>query len=721
LWDVQAEKKRTLPHEDENISAASWTENGLLALGTARGRCLLCRLPALESVQELPSGPPITELSLSRDGRWLAVALSNKVRLWDVRRQSFVGNGIKLPGEVRWLVFDGKGTRLAIASADNAVRIYQLDIPAEEDGPGKLRRLAGPLVNWATQYNFNSHLAPVWIDDDRGVLTCAAFDEVAQWDPNTGKEVRRLKPNLWNVDAIVPSPNGRYVAITGWHGCQLYDTRSGNAVGPRMQHTNRVPCVAFSADSRVLLTGAVDQTIQLWSVPDGHPQAGLRLSHEVFATAFFGQGFMAGQMDGLIRLWRPGQLTLPYRDYAVPAEKHLDYSRFVDAQGRYLLTRVPNNGARVIDLESGKPTGEVLKDVGQTFHGAFVPRSSQIVIQTAEKLTVWDWRTGRIVWGPEQLPSTGYSVDVSPDGRRLVSLCADRGWLVDTKTGKLIAEIVHEGKPDLLNSAPRIRFSPDGSRFVTYRAWSTVIVWDATTGRSRNAPWRHGDRATALAFSTDGRYLATGSDDYTARVFDLAKGRELAKLETPHWVFGVAFDTDGKRLLTSNRNGSAQLWDWREGKKIGPPMSHAGEVYGGLFLPGTPWLLTVATVPTAGATVQAWDSLLGKPLTLSLLMRSRDGRELRLVSGNRQLAAFGYAAGRVRVFDLSPLADDNPHRLSPEQLQSWAEIQSMEKIHEGGVARLTTSEWLERWRKLQREKPDLATWAEKQPRPPDRP
>jgi WD40 repeat protein/tetratricopeptide (TPR) repeat protein len=711
LWDMAAEQSVPLPHEDEDVSAASWNAAGdRLALGTRKGSCLVLRWPGAQTEQELPPGGPVRELSFSKDGRWLAVASGKEVRVWDVRRRSWLGEALSLPGDALWPVFDGRGTRLAVASSDHAVRIYRLQVPDKGARKDALELVTGPLINWPAQYHFHSHLPPVWVDDDRGLLTCSSKDEVGWWDPDRGKEIRRLRPNLWNVDAMVVSPDGQHVAVTGWFGCQLYQARSGLAVSLRLQHGNRVPCAAFSPDGRFLLTVSVDQSLKLWSVPGGQLQGtALQLSYEAYAATFLSNRLLVGQMDGLIRLWQPGRPTLPFRDYAVPIHERgyaggIDFTLFVDPAGRHLLSQAPGEGARVIELESGRPVGATLETVGKVFQGAFIPHGSRVVVQTPETVRAWDWRTGQTVWGPLKLPSTGYSVDVSPDGKRICSVCADRGLLLDAGTGKTVAEFVHAGKPDLVNMTPRGRFSPDGGCFVSFRSWSTVTVWNTNTAEQRFPPLHHGNRVGAVGFSGDSRHLATGCDDNMARVFDLATGQELAKLEHPHWVYHVAFSTDGRFLLTTGRDGSARLWDWRAARLACPPMPQYQEMFGGLVLPGTPWLATQARYTTA----EVWDSVLGKPVAPPLPVPfPNNGGQLRLASGNQQLAAFN-SSGKARVFDLAPLADDNPSRLSAEQTRLLAEIQSLHRIEEGGgLVRLTTSEWLERWRSLRKQRPGL--------------
>ncbi len=65
----------------------------------------------------------------------------------------------------------------------------------------------------------------------------------------------------------------------------------------------------------------------------------------------------------------------------------------------------------------------------------------------------------------------------------------------------------------------------------------------------------------SVAFSPDGQWVATGSRDSTARVFDAATGRELARLEHRSWVGSVAFSPDGKWVATGSVDKTARVFD----------------------------------------------------------------------------------------------------------------------------------------------------------------
>lgn len=73
----------------------------------------------------------------------------------------------------------------------------------------------------------------------------------------------------------------------------------------------------------------------------------------------------------------------------------------------------------------------------------------------------------------------------------------------------------------------------------------------------------HDGDVNALAFSPDGRFLATGSSDHTVRIWLVVDGTEIARLPHPDSLFVLTFDGDGQRLARATWDRVVRIWRWR--------------------------------------------------------------------------------------------------------------------------------------------------------------
>jgi WD40 repeat protein len=106
-------------------------------------------------------------------------------------------------------------------------------------------------------------------------------------------------------------------------------------------------------------------------------------------------------------------------------------------------------------------------------------------------------------------------------------------------------------------------FSPD-SRYlaVATQSGETVKVWDAITGQERFTLTGHGGLVWGVAFSPDGRRIASGGTDNTVRVWDAATGRELLTLRGhTAAICSVEFRPDGRQLASASLDRTVRIWD----------------------------------------------------------------------------------------------------------------------------------------------------------------
>jgi WD40 repeat protein/serine/threonine protein kinase len=203
-----------------------------------------------------------------------------------------------------------------------------------------------------------------------------------------------------------------------------------------------------------------------------------------------------------------------------------------------------------------------------------VSRAEELLDACPEHLRGWEWHYLKRRRYQQPVPLRGHSdwvlgVAFSADGRLLASGSFRYGvggfpWgeikLWDRETHKELRTL--SGLSGHLGPVTSLAFTPDGKRLASAGWDGKVKLWNVATGHLLHTLGRHRKYVNSVAISADGRRLASGSGDRTVMIWDPSTGKLLLTLKGhTGGVYSVAFHPDSKRLASGSSDGTVKIWD----------------------------------------------------------------------------------------------------------------------------------------------------------------
>jgi WD40 repeat protein len=561
--------------------------------------------------------------------------------------------------------------------------------------------------------------------DGRWLATACSDNSAWLWDLATGRPVQDADGNTpfrhanWVRTARFNALSDRLVTASYDMTARIWRVPTGTPVVSPLTHMHTVHEARFSRDGRLVVTASADNTATVWNAVTGE-RTWAPVHHNGYVMNAWltpdGNRLISVGQDNSVRVSAPppGLDFVPLGSSASRVAD-LGFSR----DGRRLVTFGRDGAANVWDVGSGRlgPTW-VEPQVWDTNDAriatcAISPDGSLVALGLAHGKYnhMEDWHSQLGVHGVDEVSAVDVkarregiitALEFDPrDGKRLL-VVTDRGTIefLDATSGSVLQRITN-GIPSTWTA----RFSSDGRLLATGSEDGLVQIWTSDGSRTWTNVAPQQVAVKDLAFTPDGTRLVFACSDLSfksraAYIWNFQTSQSLAPLPHGDGVTAVRVSPDGKRAATASEDGTSRLWDMETSHPLAQAVRHRYQAVRVAFDPDNRVLLSAGSY----GEVKILDIRTAEPLALPLQV---DGKVHALEFSPRgKLFVTGAGPGELmRDVRLWTLPEE---RRNVDELRALSELLSGNYIHRtAGPTQVSEQEVERLWHELRGKHPEL--------------
>ncbi|KAK3810066.1 MAG: quinon protein alcohol dehydrogenase-like superfamily [Benniella sp.] len=505
-------------------------------------------------------------------------------------------------------------------------------------------------------------LRGVWMwqtDLSRAHLSGAKFGEL----PFLADEV--------TVDSCAYSPDGESITVGLNDGSiRVYATSDWKKKWTLSGHVGACRCVGYSPDSAQIASGGDDMRVRLWNVETGNCEYVLIAHHCCVLGITYspkGDHVASASSDRTVNIWEvvTGECIQVCfgHDRGVLCVAGFVWGVVYSPQGDRIASASEDTTVRLWNVEEGSCLHVLSGHSCPAYCISYSPGGEQVASGSMDgDLRVWDAETGICHTTLLGHVNSITCVVFSPKSDRIASGSGDRTLRIwDISAGESRFDLIgHSSAATCVKSSPNGDLIAFASEDTSIRLWDvetgnhlsgsrdgSARLWDVKTGFCLRILAGHEDRVNAVAYSPQGRRVASASDDNTVRVWSVAIGECLMiLLDHTDGVLSVAYSPDGSRIATSSKDQTILVWDAETGDLCQILEGHTNWARDVAYSPQGDQLASVGY----DNTIRLWDVETGE--CLSILIGHIDRVKSVVYSPKGHLLATGSWDRTVRLWDV---------------------------------------------------------------------